>query len=233
MMKTFFKSLLAKNSSNVSQEKKIVYSDDNGNRIEIVNPRQDFLHEGGVNIRFLSGKHSKVLIDGSCTFANCLIEIGSNSCSVEIGANCSISNTYVRMCYGKEQCLIIGKGTTIHGADFFLDENGGCIIGDDCMLSDSIKVWGSDGHSILSQTTGEVLNSVKHPVIIGNHVWIGQAVRLTKNAQVPAYSVVGMASLVTKEFKEPNSLIAGVPAKIIKKDINWHRLSPMFYEPTH
>lgn len=34
-------------------------------------------------------------------------------------------------------------------------------------------------------------------------------------------TVVGSNSIVTKEFLELNILLAGVPARIIRKNINW------------
>ena len=36
-------------------------------------------------------------------------------------------------------------------------------------------------------------------------------------------SIVGWGSIVTKEFNEPNVIIAGIPAKIVKRGINWDR----------
>lgn len=37
---------------------------------------------------------------------------------------------------------------------------------------------------------------------------------------------LGMQSLVTKDFLGSNSIIAGNPAKVIKKDIVWKREAP-------
>jgi acetyltransferase-like isoleucine patch superfamily enzyme len=65
----------------------------------------------------------------------------------------------------------------------------------------------------------DIINSVQstRPIIIGHHCMIGSTVQFTPGAQVPDCCVVGMATVVTKKFTEPYSLIAGNPAKIIKK----------------
>ena len=44
-----------------------------------------------------------------------------------------------------------------------------------------------------------------------------------KNVKIADNSIVGWGSIVTKEFNEPNVIIAGIPAKIVKRGINWDR----------
>lgn len=44
-----------------------------------------------------------------------------------------------------------------------------------------------------------------------------------KNTKIPDDSIVGWGSIVTKVFHEPNIILAGIPAKIIKRGINWDR----------
>ena len=42
-----------------------------------------------------------------------------------------------------------------------------------------------------------------------------------KGAYVPDGCVVAAHSLVSKDFDEMNSLIGGIPAKVIRRDISW------------
>lgn len=38
------------------------------------------------------------------------------------------------------------------------------------------------------------------------------------------------STVVSKAFSRPNCILGGVPAKIIKIDVNWNIKSPEFYE---
>jgi len=55
----------------------------------------------------------------------------------------------------------------------------------------------------------------KGPVIIEDNVWIGEAVAILPNVIIGKNSIIGANSVVTRSFP-PNSVIAGVPAKLIK-----------------
>jgi acetyltransferase-like isoleucine patch superfamily enzyme len=54
----------------------------------------------------------------------------------------------------------------------------------------------------------------KGPVIIEDNVWIGENVVIMPNVTIGANSVIGANAVVTKSFPG-NSIIAGVPAKIV------------------
>ena len=63
--------------------------------------------------------------------------------------------------------------------------------------------------------------SVITDVIIGKHVWIGRNASVHKGAVIPDGCVVGANSFVTHKFEEQNTIIAGTPAKVIKRNIRW------------
>jgi len=56
---------------------------------------------------------------------------------------------------------------------------------------------------------------------IGDNCYIGSGVKMTPNSSIQNNSMCAMGSIITKQFKEDSITIAGVPAKIIKKNINW------------
>ncbi len=94
------------------------------------------------------------------------------------------------------------------------------IIGKDCMFSYGIEIWTGDGHPIYDITQNKRINQPKD-VIIGNHVWIGRNASVHKGAVIPDGCVVGANSFVTHKFEEPNTIIAGTPAKVIRRNIRW------------
>lgn len=114
---------------------------------------------------------------------------------------------------------------------FNLTEDNAMIeIGRDCMFSKNIEIWASDGHAIYEENEKKVINKCRSKVIIGNHVWVGSNVIFTKSGSIGDNSVVGTGSVVTKNFMEGNIVIAGNPAKVIKKGINWSRKRPAQFE---
>ena len=54
-------------------------------------------------------------------------------------------------------------------------------------------------------------------------MWIGNQVTILKGVTIENNSVIGTGSIVTKSINESNVVITGVPAEIVKRDINWCR----------
>ncbi len=145
----------------------------------------------------------------------------SNS-KVLIGAN----NQYkeIEILVGTNNELMIGKNTTVERAHFIMREskNTKIAIGDDCMISYNVIVRTGDGHTIYNSKTKEVLNYPKD-IYIGNHVWVIANTTILKGSNIPSNCIVSTYSLVNKPFEEENCIIAGIPAKVVKRGINWDR----------
>lgn len=92
------------------------------------------------------------------------------------------------------------------------------MFGDDCLLAFEVFIRDSDGHKIINDSKEKL--SVEQ-VFIGNHVWICGKTSILKGAFIPNNSVIGYGSIVTKKFLDSNTLLAGIPAKIINNKINW------------
>ena len=102
--------------------------------------------------------------------------------------------------------------------------NGDITIGDDCMFACGIIIQLGDGHDIYSNATNKIINS-NTDIVVGNHVWIANDAVLLKGTKIGNNCIVGLKSIVTKSFDQDNTIIAGIPARAVKSDINWTRKS--------
>lgn len=137
------------------------------------------------------------------------------------------SKNDVKLCI--DECLdSVRKNRLIVGPNFwstglvFVEVKDGVdvIIGKDCLFSWGIVLRTTDHHTIVQKGTHKIINDNKN-IIIGDHVWIGSDVKVLKGAVLSDNSVVGTQSIVTGRFDEQNVVIAGIPARIIKRDIDW------------
>jgi acetyltransferase-like isoleucine patch superfamily enzyme len=54
------------------------------------------------------------------------------------------------------------------------------------------------------------------PIHIGEMAYIGSEIRIAPGGEIPARCIVGIGAVITGELKEEQSLIGGVPARVIK-----------------
>ena len=130
--------------------------------------------------------------------------------------------------YSKGGGCYIGKNFSCGSCMINFSENKHVTIGSDCMFSVNTNIWNWDGHTLLDRY-GKCINHAES-IAIGNHVWIGMDVAISKGAQIADNSVIGQRALVTRAFNEQNVMIAGVPARIIKTNISWDRTPSAIWE---
>jgi len=147
-----------------------------------------------------------------------IIITGSNN-RVYIGPKVKLN---VSIIVKADNCSVyIGEKTTMLNVLISMHESGSIYIGKDCMLSGGIRMDVSDMHSIIDKNTGERLNPAKD-IHINDHVWLANGVTVLKGTVIGRNSVVGSSS-VTSGCYPNNSLVVGVPGKVIKENINWDR----------
>lgn len=119
--------------------------------------------------------------------------------------------------------LFVGNNLSCTNGDLIIrsHESNSIIIGDDCLFADP-AIYNSDYHKIISKKDNKILNPGKD-VIIGNHVWLALRSMILKGSNIGNGSVVASNSVVTEGNYEDNVILAGQPAKIIKKDIYWEK----------
>ena len=115
----------------------------------------------------------------------------------------------------------IGKGTSFYKTEISTYDHGSSvIIGEDCMFGYDTIIYNTDGHAIYKE--GKLINRASS-LICGNHVWCGWGSTILKNSSVADGCIVGKSAVVSGKFNNPNCVIAGVPAREVKKNIVWKR----------
>jgi acetyltransferase-like isoleucine patch superfamily enzyme len=89
-------------------------------------------------------------------------------------------------------------------------------IGFDFICAWDVFITDSDHHQIIGQ-------SASLPVSIGNHVWIAYGATVLKGSEIADGCIVAAKSMVHRQTFPRNSLIAGIPAKLARKSVEWSR----------
>jgi carbonic anhydrase/acetyltransferase-like protein (isoleucine patch superfamily) len=113
---------------------------------------------------------------------------------------------------GPKASLMIEDGTYITDGTRIYARNS-ISIGKKCSLSWNVTVMDDDGH-------GFALPPYSAPIVIEDEVWVGCNVTILKGVTIGHGSVIASGAVVTRSCP-PNSLIGGVPAKIIRANIHW------------
>lgn len=168
------------------------------------------------------GVNNVLVIDPGASLDNCMLYFKGNSNTIHI---CPGSNLKKVTFWFEDDNNNIEIGSCVSCEDELLlaaCESKKITIGNDCMFSNKIQLRTSDSHSILDENAKRI--NLGGDIEIGNHVWIGNEVMVLKGTTIPDNCIVGARSIVTASLcATPNSIIAGIPARVVKTNINWKR----------
>lgn len=166
----------------------------------INNPKMFGIRIGFGNTDNHSWKHEKTIFKNSGKIIFCgKAKIGfgsviSNSGYLSIGNNFSISCKGSIICRKK---IVIGEG---------------------CLMAWDTLIMDTDHHPIFEEN--KRINEDEE-IIIGEKNWIGAKSTLLKGVKLGDNNVIALGSILTKEFVVNNKIIGGIPARILKDNIEW------------
>ena len=126
----------------------------------------------------------------------------------------------------------------MHGNSWWIAEGATVTIGGGTMFSPSGRLYARHRIEIGSDTAvgweTQILDDNQHPISydgrerrpegtvrIGDHVWIGSRVSVLAGTAIGDHCVVAAGSIVKGDFSEPHCLIAGVPARVVRRGVDW------------
>jgi acetyltransferase-like isoleucine patch superfamily enzyme len=94
------------------------------------------------------------------------------------------------------------------------------VIGDLCMVAPGVNFVGKDHGfeevGIPLRVSKKNVNSEKEITILESEVWIGQGALIMHGIKIGRGAIIAAGSVVTKDV-QPYTIVAGVPAKEIRK----------------
>ncbi len=111
--------------------------------------------------------------------------------------------------FGKN--IKIGKDVFINACCHFQD-HGGVTLGDGCQI----------GHNVVFATLNHLLSpedrktTCPAPIVLGRNVWVGSNATILQGVTIGDNAVVAAGAVVTKNVAA-NTIVGGVPAKVIRK----------------
>lgn len=135
----------------------------------------------------------------------------NNQGSLFLADKTTISSTFRILNRGS---ISIGEGSYIN-PNSVIRINLRLDIGSDCAISWGVTFMDHDAHEIVGKGNSGAIK-------IGNRVWIGAGATILKGVEIGDGSVIAAGAVVTRSFP-PNSLIGGVPAKILKENVQWKK----------
>lgn len=109
------------------------------------------------------------------------------------------------------QNITVGKNVFINSCCNFQDQ-GGITIGDGSQIGHKVTL-ATLNHGIAPEDRGTLYPT---PIVIGKNVWIGAGTTVLPGVTIGDNSIIGAGSVVTKDVP-PNTIVAGVPAKVIRR----------------
>lgn len=169
--------------------------------------------------KILINKTSRISIRDYFSLNLCWDGKQNQSASLTLGDNATLnvkafraySGAYISIADNAE--LSLGSGFINNNTKISCFEK--IIIGDDVKISEDVMIRDSDNHMILKAGYRKT-----NPIYIGNHVWIGARATILKGVTIGDGAVIAAGAVVTKNVP-PNSLVGGVPARIINNTIEW------------
>lgn len=113
--------------------------------------------------------------------------------------------------------LSIGNQTYLNGAS--VDCSQEVTIGEYCAIAEGVKIMDNSFHPI---TKNGITKPSIAPVRIGNKVWIATNAIILPGVAIGDGAIVAAGAVVNKNVPA-RSIVAGVPAKVVKENIDWKK----------
>lgn len=200
----------------ITLDSTLAYSDELGNQII-----SDVVFDKNISVIF-RGRGNKLVIAQGAKIGKMSASFDGDNGLLEIGNNTSVGASLWAIRVGQDSTVSIGNNVSTTGPCVISAVEGtSVVVGDDVMIASGIQLRADDGHGIYDVSSLKRVN-LSESIIIKNHVWLAFEAVVLAGVTIGEGSVIGFRSLVTKDVPN-NSIAAGVPARVVRKNIAWER----------
>lgn len=184
-------------------------------------------HPAELNIHIDFGQHSGCAVylapeaeSWGCTS----IAVRGDGATVFVG-NAKLGDLAVEV--HEHAVCYIGNDTTMHTKArpqrLRISPHAAIFIGDDCVISENIDMSVLDWHPIYDADSGNRVNGSRS-IFIGDHIWLGRNTSILKGSRMASGGILGLGAILSGKYCPPNSIYAGVPAKMLGVGKFWGRV---------
>lgn len=163
------------------------------------------------------GKNNLLVFDDNINIDNATFSFNGDNSLVYVRSN--LNNDFILDIF-HNSTVFIGKDLSMGNSIVFnVQEGQNLIIGDDCEIGHKTIIYATDYYPIYNTKDKKRIN-FSSSVIIGDHVWIGRFVIISKGNQIGSGSILtDRTFLPSNQKNKSNVLITGNPGRVIEKDV--------------
>lgn len=167
----------------------------------------------------IRGERSIVCIEDGVVMHGCRVVLKGDDCLVRIGANCVLQDSVHLICEdSRSRVELQPRVQVFHGVAMASTEGAAIRVGEGSMIAPGCSLRSGDSHAVYA---GNTRINPAQDIQLGRSCWLGERAMILKGSVIPDGCIVGAASVVTRQFREPGCIIAGVPARVVKKGVRW------------
>jgi len=112
------------------------------------------------------------------------------------------------------QHIEIGKNVFINHGCTFMDR-GGITLEDNVLIGPKVNLI-TTNHPLDPEERKKIMTTISKPILVKKNVWIGAAATVMPGVTIGENAVVAAGAVVSKDVPD-NTVVAGVPAKVVKE----------------
>lgn len=150
----------------------------------------------------------------------------SSILQIESGAKLCVNNQF-NMFYGSDIVVFQGGELILNGGFFNSNVTVRCknriTVGEGAAISHGVLIQDYDGHELYiydEEGKNKKLSNTE-PITIGKHVLIFANATILKGVNIGEGAIIAAGAVVTRDVPA-HTLVAGVPAQVVKTNIDWN-----------